>query len=316
MDISVIICTYNRCASLRRTLQTCCELEIPAGVQWELLVVDNNSTDATKQVCEEFHGKLPLRYLFESRQGKSNALNRSIDEARGALLLYTDDDVDVDAKWLVAHLDAARRYPQDGFFGGKIIPRWETEPPRWMVQHARTLLTAVTVSYDLGDEEQPLPPGMAFFGANLIFRKSVFKEEFRFRTDIGPQRGNEIRGEDSDLIFRLLASGHRAHYIPSAQVYHRNPSDRARERYVWAWFGGYGMKEARLDRKPSAVCWGGVPRHLWRKLFVNGSRYLITRYVCASNTWLPSAIQTARAWGSICEYRRIAETGNLGNHRE
>ena len=86
MNVSVILCTYNRCETLRKTLQTFGDLEIPKGVTWELLVVDNSSGDATRQVCESFAGRLPRRYLFESRQGQSCAWNGGIHEAAAPLI--------------------------------------------------------------------------------------------------------------------------------------------------------------------------------------------------------------------------------------
>ena len=102
MDISVIICSYNREDSLRKTLTRLCDLEIPPHLSWELLLVDNNSTDGTRQVCESFIPKLPVRYLFEPLQGVNRARNRAVAEAAGQLLLFTDDDVNMDRNWIAA----------------------------------------------------------------------------------------------------------------------------------------------------------------------------------------------------------------------
>ena len=93
VSVSVIVCTYNRCGTLAATLESAAALRIPAGVSWELLVVDNNSTDGTREVVLGFAGRLPVRYLYEPRQGKTLALNRALAEAQGDLLLFTDDDV-------------------------------------------------------------------------------------------------------------------------------------------------------------------------------------------------------------------------------
>src|SRR5581483_10266688 len=117
MHISVVICTYNRAASLRRTLETFCSISAPPGIQWELLLMDNNSKDDTREICRQFESKLPLRYIFVLEQGKSNALNRSTLEAKSDLILYTDDDIDVDPNWMAAYWRAAQKNPEANFFG-------------------------------------------------------------------------------------------------------------------------------------------------------------------------------------------------------
>src|SRR6476646_149731 len=102
-SVSVVICTFNRCEQLRVTLNTFLSLKIPPSVSWELLVVDNNSNDNTQQTCAALKHSLPLRYVFEGRPGKSNALNRAIAETSAELILFTDDDVDVAPDWLINH---------------------------------------------------------------------------------------------------------------------------------------------------------------------------------------------------------------------
>ena len=96
MKISVAICTWNRCQLLRDALQHMARLSIPVGVEWELLIVNNNSTDATDEVARSFAGQLPVRLLFEAKPGKSNALNTAIRQSKGDYILWTDDDTRVD----------------------------------------------------------------------------------------------------------------------------------------------------------------------------------------------------------------------------
>ncbi len=310
MDISVIICTYNRAESLRRTLQTCCDLVIPAGVTWELLVVDNNSSDQTKSVCQEFAANLPLRYIFEPQAGKSFALNRAIQEAQGDLLFFTDDDVDLPAEWLTVGVATASKHPDASFIGGRVIPRWETPPPPWMVKYSATWLSAVAVHQEKGATERFLSKDEAFFGANVIFRRKVFTDGVAFHTAIGPQPGSEVRGEDTELMQRLMIAGHTALYTPSLVVYHRNPSYRASESYLWNWFKGQGIKEARLapvGTVPGIAYWG-VPRYLWKQALITLPLLVVARCFCSFEQWLPLEIRTARICGMIGEYRRQART--------
>jgi glycosyltransferase involved in cell wall biosynthesis len=314
-SISVIICTYNRCESLRRTLQTCCDLIIPEGVTWELLVLDNNSTDATKQVCKEFAGKLPLRYIFESRQGKSHALNQSIDEAKGDLLLFTDDDVDVTPEWLQVLYEAAVRRPDAAFFGGKVLPRWDIKPPRWVIDNLERFPYQVHV--DRGDSEAWITDLMQdnwpfLVGANFACHRQALHDQFHFPSDLGPCGGDHtvsgnVRGEETVLQQHLLKGGYKGLYVPSAIVYHRHPARRQTERYLRKYFAGWGAMEVRqLAYSPVTHPWFGAPRYLWRRLIETACRYALTRYTRPSGIWLRHEIAMAETWGMICEHRRQA----------
>jgi glycosyltransferase involved in cell wall biosynthesis len=306
MDISIIICTYNRAESLRRTLHTCCDLVIPAGVTWELLVVDNNSSEATKMVCDEFTGKLPLRYLFEPHPGKSFALNRGMEEAKGELLLFTDDDVDLTPSWLQVHVDAAKRYPSAMFFGGKVVPRWETPPPSWVLEHQQKILWAVTMDYNLADNEKLLTMDEnPFVGANLSIKNTAFSGGELFCTRIGPEGKTPVHGEESDLLKRFLRKGMQGIFVPTAVVYHRNPPERAMESYVRRWYKGLGIRTVRLEGLGDMThVWFGAPRYLWRQLVEAACRYALTRWTKPSGIWLRHEINMARTWGMICEHRR------------
>src|SRR4051812_4932182 len=109
--VTVAICTWNRSALLDRTLTSMRHLVIPEGVEWEILVVNNNCTDDTDDVLSRHFAGLPLRRVFEPRQGLSNARNAAIDVAAGELICWTDDDVLVDPGWLSAYVEAASRWP-------------------------------------------------------------------------------------------------------------------------------------------------------------------------------------------------------------
>jgi glucosyl-dolichyl phosphate glucuronosyltransferase len=321
MDISVIICTYNRAESLRRTLQTCCDLVIPAGVTWELLVVDNNSNDHTKQVCESFTGKLPIRYLFESRPGKSNALNRSIQEANSELLLFTDDDVELDKNWLQAYAEASTRHPTAAFFGGKVLPKWEGTPPRWAVENLAWLDTNVHI--DRGEQELPITDLMKtgdmpfFVGANITFRRECFGHDLRFQEDIGPTGADHtvsgnFRGEEIDIEERLLAQGHVGIYVPSSVVRHYHTLARQTESYVRKYYFGAGVASVRLTKNyPDGCYWFGTPRYMWKRLILSVAKYLCTRLWAKSRTWLAAEKTMACTLGAICEHRRLRQANPL-----
>ena len=107
MKVSVIVCTFNRCKSLERALESLVGSELPKSVQWEILIVDNNSSDETRSVAEKFCSTYPtrFRYFFEPHQGKSFALNSGIREGKGEILAFVDDDVTVQPTWLQSLID-------------------------------------------------------------------------------------------------------------------------------------------------------------------------------------------------------------------
>ena len=135
MLISVAICTWNRAGLLTSTLEHMAStLRVPTGVQWELLIVNNACSDDTDDVIASFSGRLPVRRLFEPRQGLSHARNRIVAEAAGEYVVWTDDDVLVDAAWLEAYCDAFRRWPECDAFGGPIEPWFPLGCPEWLAE--------------------------------------------------------------------------------------------------------------------------------------------------------------------------------------
>src|SRR6266852_3488848 len=132
MQITIAICTWNRADLLRQTLEGMTRLLIPPEIDWELVVVNNNSTDATATVISEAANRLPIHGRFEPRQGKSHALNLAASEARGEYIVWTDDDVLVDQHWLAEYVAAFQRWPDASFFGGPIEPWLAAPSPVWL----------------------------------------------------------------------------------------------------------------------------------------------------------------------------------------
>jgi len=305
MDISVIICTYNRCEGLRQTLESFCNLLIPQDIRWELIIADNNSEDDTKGVCQYFEAELPIRYIFEPRQGKNFAQNSGVSQATGKLIAVTDDDVNVDSHWLASLWDASRQYPEAIVFGGRVLPRWEGSPPDWMLQNCKTILSGVAVSFDIGDVARFLKPEEGvFYGVNMAFRSGVFHSGHKFREDIGMTGDQPLPGDETWLIKRILADGGKAIYLPSAVIYHRNQQERMTEQYVRKWFIGEGISQIRLGDVDMSHSWFGIPRYMWRKLIENALKYGCTRWTRSSDVWLRAEISMATAWGMITELHK------------
>src|SRR5262249_13221390 len=155
MFVTVAICTFNRAESLRRTLESIAAMRMPSEVTWELVIVNNNSTDHTDEVINQYLNRLPLRREFEPRPGKSNAGNRVIDTAKGEYILWTDDDVIVEPGWLCAYVKAFRRWPEAAVFGGRIIPRYEPPVAGWVAE-AEALLRGPYAVRDFGNDTHTL----------------------------------------------------------------------------------------------------------------------------------------------------------------
>jgi glucosyl-dolichyl phosphate glucuronosyltransferase len=262
LNISVILCTYNRCDTLRNALESICSTTLPTPIAWEILVVDNNSSDETRAVTAEFCNRFPdlVRYIFEPKQGKSNALNTGVAQANGEVLVFVDDDVTVESTWL-----SNLTYPLfNGDWigsGGRVVRSWTKSPPSWLAAEGPYEKVAwPLVAFDLGSEpcELRVPP----CGTNMAFRAEVFEAYGLFRTDLGPQTHVGIHCcDDYEFASRLLRSGKPLRYEPSAVVYHPVSEERLSKDYFLGWWFNFGRANARVNLESSI---GRIPRQYTR----------------------------------------------------
>jgi glucosyl-dolichyl phosphate glucuronosyltransferase len=261
VNITVILCTYNRGASLATALGSVASSDLPDSVEWEVLVVDNNSKDNTREVVSDFSSRYPgrFRYQFEARQGKSHALNAGIREARGDVLAFMDDDVTVERTWLRI-LTSPLESGEWAGVGGRIVPARVFSIPRWLSLEGPYSMAGMLALFDLGDHAGELR--QAPFGTNMAFRKSIFGQYGGFRTDMGPCPGSEIRNEDTEFGQRLLTAGERLRYEPAAVVYHAIPEERLERRHFLAFWFDHGRASVREWKKGRDVF--GIPRrYFW-----------------------------------------------------
>jgi glucosyl-dolichyl phosphate glucuronosyltransferase len=271
VQITVILCTYNRCRYLRSALESISSSVLPDFVEWEVLVVDNNSSDDTPHLVKEFASRYPghFRYVFEPRQGKSHALNVGVRESRGDLLAFVDDDVTVGPNWMGNLTHSLERGEWAGV-GGRTLLAETVSPPRWLaLTGPHSLAGVLAAQFDLGDKPRELD--RAPFGANMAFHKEMFNKYGLFRTDLGPSTDRSIPrpNEDTEFGRRLLAAGERLLYEPSAVVYHPVLKERIRKDYFLSWWFDYGRASIReAGRRPNI--WG-IQRRYWS----------ITKIACA-----------------------------------
>lgn len=275
LDASLLIATYNRAPLLDETLESIRALRVTPGRRWEVIVVDNNSADGTRTVVERQARDfpVPLRYVFEGRQGRSSALNTGIASSQAAVIAMTDDDVRVEPGWLDAACDALAD-PSVAYAGGPVTPIWETPPPPWLDLTRGDLWGTIAIqdhgSHPLVYEEARRVP----LGANMAARRSMFTSIGGFRADLGRSTGRLVLGQEvPELLMRARAAGLRGMYLPEMRVHHHIPSRRLTRAYFRTWWFGKGVSRSAVERIQPVTDLGvdlrrtphvlGVPRYMY-----------------------------------------------------
>jgi glucosyl-dolichyl phosphate glucuronosyltransferase len=259
--VTVAVCTWNRAKVLDRTLAHLRQLGMPPGWEWELLVVDNGSTDDTRSTAERYIGELPLRYTYESNAGISFARNCAVRHARGEIILWTDDDALPDPDWAVRMLAAFDEFSADIVIG-KVVPVWEQgHPPPWFVPEFAGMYALL----DLGGVPRRLTdPKQIGHNVNLGFRASVPDRIGAYREDLGV--GRTGGSEDIDLCSRAYAGGLAVAYQPLAVVHHCIPPERCTKDFIRR-YAANGARHHWLLLKtdlPHVPVLAGLPRYYLR----------------------------------------------------
>jgi GT2 family glycosyltransferase len=225
LDVSVIIATRNRARLLEQTLEHLAAQQT-AELSWEVIVVDNGSSDGTREVLERMCDQLPIVVLTESIPGKNRALNRAVAVARGKLLLFTDDDVIVDPQWMGEMQRAVGRWPFKTIFAGAITPTFEAEVPTWIREPQFTYSRLVFCEFAPRDTEGPIE--QRAFGANVGLRREAL-DGIQLSESVGPiGRQAAPMGSETSLLRALEDNGYRTVFIPSAHVRHVITSHQVR----------------------------------------------------------------------------------------
>jgi glycosyltransferase involved in cell wall biosynthesis len=268
--ISVIVCTYNRAASLRKTLESLGQMFVPPDLTWELIVVDNNSADRTREVVGEFArtSEFRVRYVFEPKQGLCHARNTGVANATGEIIAFTDDDVQVAPEWLGELAHMFKECDCMGV-GGRSIPAWNgLSKPDWLISAGPySLASGPILDFDLGEEAKELSVSVPPWGLNMAFRKSAFEKYGMFRTDLDVSGSGGLLGGDTEFGQRLLARGDKIMYSPKAVVFHPVEQRRITKGYFLRYYFRLGRTDIRQGGLEShAVLYFGVPRYMFRML--------------------------------------------------
>jgi glycosyltransferase involved in cell wall biosynthesis len=303
MRVTVAVCTWNRCEVLAGTLEQFTRLVVPPGVDWDLLVVDNGSTDRTTEVVQSFADRLPIRAVVERTPGLSHARNRALQEAAGAYLMWTDDDVLVEQQWLGAFADTVARYPGGTAFGGPIEPWFPIEPDPVLLA-SFPLLRHGFCGVDHGPTEGPLSADRYIWGANMAFKRAGI-EGLAFDPALGVSHGSLRVGEDKDFINRVRGRGGAVIWSPAMRVRHRVDPSRMTARYLVDLYSGHGRTWIRESGIPIGRPVFGAPRWLWRKSLTSYARYAAFRLASQRTRSLSELREFAYLSGAIKECRLL-----------
>ena len=269
-EISVVVPTYNRSQLLERALLSLFSQQ--TDLSFEIIVVDNNSSDATTDTVESLIAKspVPLRLIHEPRQGNAYARNTGIEQAHAPIVAFLDDDVVADENWVSTIKATFDRAPQISFVGGRILPHWEGDPPSWLTPAHWAPLALL----DYGSEEKMIagstPSGL--LTANIAIRTSVFDDVGRFSPALQRVKGGIGSMEDHEFLLRMCRGGKTGLYVP--ELITRTPVDpeRISKSYHRRWHQGHGrfyaiMRDPEWERSSFKLV--GVPGHLYREMAMN-----------------------------------------------
>jgi hypothetical protein len=269
-EVSVVITTHNRSALLAQTLE--CVLHQSTRVAYEVIVVDNNSSDDTPHVVEQYvaQQRVAVRYLFAPRQGVSHGRNAGIRAARAALIAFIDDDCCAAPDWIGTIKAVFDDRPDIDCVGGKVLPCWTTRPPAWLNSRHWSPV-ALT---DHGDSILSVNAGtpLCLIGANLAVRREVFDRVGLFSLDFS-------RSEDHEWELRFYGAGGLALYVPSLVTTTVVPAHRCTKGYHRRWHAQHGRDcgAMRLNERigrhgelipvpPSSLGLYGIPPFIYREL--------------------------------------------------
>ena len=268
MDVSIVISTYNRCGLLEGALRALLS-QTPADVAFEVLVVDNNSTDRTRPLVDALAAQNAekLKYVFEPKQGLSYGRNTGIAAAKAAIIAFTDDDVRVADDWVWQIKSGFEANPDIDFIGGRVLPQWPGDPPPWLTKANWSPLALL----DYGDDPFYVDSGkqLCLIGANFAFRRQAFDKVGLFKTDFQRVKDGIGSLEDHEFLLRLWRAGGKGLYLPELVATAQIEPDRMEKQYHRRWHASHGRFYAALHsdevERSNLGKLFGVPAHMYRQ---------------------------------------------------
>lgn len=257
-QVSVIICSYNRARYIQWALESM-DGQSLAKDRFEVIVVDNNSTDNTADVCRAFihqHPTLDLTYATETNQGSSFARNHGASIAKGEMLVFMDDDAIAEHHFLERILAFFDQHPEAVGLGGRIIPRYIPEEPKWMSHFVSSLVG----NFDYNKEATVFKDGKYPLESNMAVSSKAFASIQGFNTALPGVKGTvRIGGEGKDFFYRLMEKGGKIYYDPGVIVEHVVETEKLTREYMFRVASGIGRGE-RVRIAPEGN-WGLIKKN-------------------------------------------------------
>lgn len=279
-EIAVIICSYNRARHIVGAMDSLYSQTV-SRERYEVIVVDNNSTDDTGDVCDKYireHPDYDIRYFTENRQGSSHARNKGARESSAPLLAFMDDDAVAETDFIERMLVLFEELPQAAGAGGRIIPKYIPEEPVWMSYFVSSLVG----NFDYGPERCEFKNGKYPLESNMALRRRFFEALEGFSADQpGVVGGIRIGGEGKDLFNRLRELGGRIYYDPGIRVHHIVEVSKLSRKYLAGVAAGVGRGERSRIRAQGSI--GLLFKNLEYIYKLGGSVVLAVAYALQGN---------------------------------
>ena len=289
--ITIAICTYNRADYLRDTLEDL-KVQLADPGDFEVLVINNRSTDHTADVCREItdqNSGMNFKWVNEPQQGLSFARNRALKEAQSNVILYIDDDVHLPDGFVGSALCYMKKYPNVECAGGRIFVSFEENNTGWIPHELMPMFGL----HDLGDSDRIYPPANFPRGGNMLIKKNLFEAFGTFNTELG-RIGSELLGsEEKEFFERIRKDGVKLQYWSDLKLWHRIGAVRLMESYLKKQSVGIGRSE-RLRTGGSA---GRVLKKLISEaLKMFGSLFLSIAYLIRGRVRAAGFLLKFRVW--------------------
>lgn len=216
-DFSIIFATFNGSDTLEQMLTSLVDLSRHSSIKFEVLAVDNNSTDDTLLILEKYDTLIPLKILHCEKQGKNHCLNMALPYIKSERVIFTDDDVIFSPNILEQYKLSFDNNLEYDIFGGHVLPHFVEEPPHSLFKAIPSLVAFALTDSDVYEEGQIAPESL--LGPNMAVRKRVLSS-LQFNTNIGPSGNNYVMGSETDFLFRAKVAGYKAYFTESSVVKH------------------------------------------------------------------------------------------------
>jgi glycosyltransferase involved in cell wall biosynthesis len=242
MLVSVVICSYNRAAYISGALDSLYQ-QTASKDDFEVIVVDNNSTDGTEQVVSKWRSENTegyFHYSTETNQGASYARNTGAKLAKGQWLCFMDDDAIATPSYIENIIKHIHAKPEAIGFGGRIIPKYIPSEPKWMSYYVSSLVG----NFDYAPTACAFENGKYPIESNMIVKKDIYDSIGGFNTALPGVVGTlRIGGEGKELFYKILALGHTIYYDPSICVHHVVEVKKLTSEYMYRVASGIGRGE-------------------------------------------------------------------------